>query len=89
MINSTENLSLDQDFIRCGRLLQRSLHEALSSVVLSIGVPDSTQVRATSINTAQWNIKKTSATPVTLPESLELYLPQALTPRQEPMNTWE
>ncbi|MGN2436579.1 dimethylsulfonioproprionate lyase family protein [Pseudomonas syringae] len=76
MINSTENLSLDQIFIRGGRLLQRSLHDALANVV-SNGVPDSTQARVTSISTAQWTIKNPSVTPLTLPESLEFYLPQA------------
>lgn len=77
MINSIENLSLDQVFIRNGQLLQRSLHGALSNVV-SDAVPDSTQARSTSITTAQWTIKKPSETPRTLPESLERYLSQAL-----------
>lgn len=77
MINSTEDLSLDQIFIRSGRLLQRSVHEALSNVV-SDGVPDSTQARATSINAVQWIIKKPSQTPRTLPESLAPYLSLAL-----------
>lgn len=77
MINSIENLSLDQVFIRNGQLLQRSLHGALSNVV-SDAVPDSIQTRSTSITTAQWTIKKPSETPRTLPESLEPYLSQAL-----------
>jgi hypothetical protein len=69
MINSIENLSLDQVFIRNGQLLWRSLHGALSNVV-SDAVPDSIQTRSTSITTAQWTIKKPSETPRTLPEYL-------------------
>jgi len=77
MINSTENLSVDLDFIRSGQRLQRSLQTILSSGV-SNRVPDSPEARATTINTAQWTIAALSETPQTLPESLEPHLSQAL-----------
>jgi hypothetical protein len=75
--NNVNDLFLNQDFIRSGQVLQRSLYEFLSRNTSQIA-PDLSKACISSVNRAQWIITKTLAAPHRLQASLEPFLSQAL-----------
>ncbi|WP_236040040.1 dimethylsulfonioproprionate lyase family protein [Pseudomonas ogarae] len=73
MINSTEDPSWDQDIIRSGESLRRSLQCVLSGCGC-----DEAPAHAASLSTAQWHIRKTAQASNALPGYLERHLSEAL-----------
>ncbi len=73
MMNSTEDPSWDQDIIRSGKSLRRSLQSVLSGSGCN-----EAPAHVASLSTAQWNISKTAQTSNVLPRCLERHLSEAL-----------
>ncbi len=73
MMNSTEDPSWDQDIIRSGESLRRSLQSVLSGSGCN-----EAPAHVASLSTAQWNISKTAQTSNVLPRCLERHLSEAL-----------
>ncbi|WP_223523411.1 MULTISPECIES: dimethylsulfonioproprionate lyase family protein [Pseudomonas] len=72
-MNSTEDPSWDQDIIRSGKSLRRSLQSVLSGSGCN-----EAPAHVASLSTAQWNISKTAQTSNVLPRCLERHLSEAL-----------
>lgn len=73
MMNSTEDPSWDQNIIRSGKSLRRSLQSVLSGSGCN-----EAPAHVASLSTAQWNISKTAQTSNVLPRCLERHLSEAL-----------
>jgi len=73
MMNSTEDPSWDQDIIRSGKSLRRSLQSVLSGSGCN-----EAPAHVASLSTAQWNISKTAQSSNVLPRCLERHLSEAL-----------